>query len=301
MIRQLRLTIALLFLAGVGASLSIRQISHADRASQVVQATAAVSATRETTPVPHTGDAADDPAFWIHPSDPAQSTILGTDKFGGLAVYDLAGNQLQYLADGAMNNVDLRYNFPLGDQPVALVTAGNLANNSLAIYRVDPATRQLVSVAARTITPGLSIYGSCMYHSPLSGTFYVFLDAKNGSVEQWELFATTGGRVDAARVRSFGVGSQVEGCVADDEAQAFFISEEAVGIWRYGAEPGAGVARTQVDTTAVGGHVTSNIEGLAIYYTSSGGGYLIASSQGSDDFAIYRRGDNAYVGTFAIA
>src|SRR4051812_16482465 len=48
----------------------------------------------ETEPVAHSGDAADDPAIWINPADPSQSTIIGTDKKGCLAVYDLAGKQL---------------------------------------------------------------------------------------------------------------------------------------------------------------------------------------------------------------
>ena len=68
----------------------------------------------ETEPVPHVGDAADDPAIWPDPRDPARSTIIGTDKDGGLAVYDLSGRELQYLPDGRLNNVDLRSAFPLG-------------------------------------------------------------------------------------------------------------------------------------------------------------------------------------------
>src|SRR5262245_31952618 len=59
-----------------------------------------VAATVETDPVPHDGDAADDPAIWVHPTDPAKSVILGTDKRGGLALYDLAGRQIQYLPGG---------------------------------------------------------------------------------------------------------------------------------------------------------------------------------------------------------
>jgi 3-phytase len=52
-----------------------------------------VLATVETTPVPDATDAADDMAIWIHPTNPALSTVLGTDKLasGGLGVYDLAG------------------------------------------------------------------------------------------------------------------------------------------------------------------------------------------------------------------
>jgi phytase-like protein/calcineurin-like phosphoesterase family protein len=43
---------------------------------------AVVGATVETDPVPHRGDAADDPAIWVHPADPSLSTIIGTDKQG---------------------------------------------------------------------------------------------------------------------------------------------------------------------------------------------------------------------------
>ena len=53
-----------------------------------------VSATVETAPVHSSADAADDPAIWIHPTDPSQSTVIGTDKSSdghGLVVYDLSG------------------------------------------------------------------------------------------------------------------------------------------------------------------------------------------------------------------
>src|SRR5688500_13944424 len=72
-----------------------------------------VLATVETKPVPHSGDAADDMAVWVHQTDTSLSTVIGTDKQGGLAVYGLDGSQVQYLPAGNMNNVDIRYNFPL--------------------------------------------------------------------------------------------------------------------------------------------------------------------------------------------
>lgn len=299
---RLRVCTTLLCLSLSAHVIANLRSSHAETALPLAQVIVEVSAIVETEPVPHAGDAADDPAIWIHPAQPSLSTIIGTDKLGGLAVYALDGHQLHFLPDGNMNNVDLRYNFPLGGQSVALVTAGNRTNNSIAIYRVNPVTRGLENIAARTIVPGLTIYGSCMYHSHATGKYYLFLNSKSGAVEQWQLIANATGLVDATLVRTFDVGSDVEGCVADDEWGFFYISEEAVGIWKYGAEPGAGSARTQVDTTAVGGHLTSNVEGLTIYYASSGAGYLIASSQGSNDFAVYERGDNnAYRMTFAVA
>ena len=259
-----------------------------------------VNATVETDPVPNSGDAADDPAIWINPVDPAQSTIIGTDKRGGLAVYDLNGKQLQYLADGQMDNVDLRAGFKLGGQNVAVVTAGNRGDNSIAIYQVNPQTRKLEQVAARKIKHGLQVYGSCMYRSAKSGKFYYFATSKSGDVEQWELIDNGSSKIDARKVRNFKVGTVVEGCVADDELGHFYLSEEAVGIWKYGAEVDAGTNRTQVGKVG-DGHLYADVEGLTLAYSNNGKGYLLASSQGNNSFVVYRReNENEFVKKFMI-
>lgn len=265
-------------------------------------AQATVLPTVETTPVPTGGDAADDAVVWIHPTDRTLSTVIGTDKDAGLAVYDLAGNQLQFLPDGRLNNVDLRRDFPLDGERVALVTSGERNGNVLAIYAVDAGTRLLHDVAARTIVCGFDVYGCCMYRSPLTEEFYFFVTSQDGEVEQWRLFDDGSGLVDASLVRTFDAGGQAEGCVADDETGAFFVSEENVGIWRYGAEPGAGTTRVQVDHTGAGGHLTADVEGLSIYYAADGEGYLLASSQGSNSFVAYeRRPPHAFRLSFQIA
>ncbi len=258
-----------------------------------------VTATVETDPVPNGGDAADDPAIWINPKDPAQSTIIGTDKRGGLAVYDLSGKQIQYVADGQMDNVDLRDGFKLGGQDVSIVTASNRKDNSIAIYKVNPQTRTLENVAARKIKHGLSVYGMCMYRSAKTGKIYYFGNSKSGDVEQWELFEQ-GGKVDAKKVRNFKLGSTVEGCVADDELGHFYISEEAVGIWKFNAEPEAGTERTQI--AKVGdGRLFADVEGLAIAYGKDGAGYLMVSSQGNHSYVVYRReGNNEFVKNFRV-
>ena len=259
-----------------------------------------ISASVETQPVPHARDAADDPAIWVHPTEPAKSTIIATDKQGGLAVYDLAGKLVQYLPDGEMNNVDLRNDFPLGGQQVALVTAGNRSDNSIAIYRVNQASRLLENVTARKITT-IKVYGSCMYHSHKTGRLYYFAISKKGEIEQWELYDNGTGQVDGRKVRSFEVGSQAEGCVADDELAQLYIGEETVGIWKYGAEADAGASRTQVDKTGTGGHLVADVEGLTIAYGRNGAGYLIASSQGNSTYVVYQRQqNNQYVKTFRI-
>jgi 3-phytase len=264
--------------------------------------TVQVAPTVETDPVPSSGDAADDPAIWIHPTNPSLSLIFGTNKGGnsGLGVYDLSGNELQYISSVEPNNVDLRYNFPLGNSYVDIVGISNQAGDVISIFKVDPVTRRLEDITARDIDLGSNAYGFCMYHSPVSGKFYAIVTSDSGKIEQWELFDNGTGKVDARRVRSLSVGSRTEGCVADDVYGVLYFAEEKKAIWKYGAEPGDGSSRTQVDSVS-GGRLDDDIEGLTIYYASDGSGYLIASSQGNKEFVVYRRdGNNAYVMTFKI-
>jgi len=262
--------------------------------------TLTVTATIETAPMPSGGDAADDAAIWVNPTDPSRSAIIGTNKQGGLAVYALDGKQIQYLSDGLMNNVDLRAGFSLSGQEVALVAANNRGDNSIALYRLNPSTRMLENVAARKIVT-ITAYGCCLYRSQKSGKFYYFVTSKAGEVEQWELFDNGNGKIDGKNARRFKVGTQLEGCVADDELGHLYIGEEAVGIWKYGAEPDAGESRVQVDRASSGGHLVADVEGLTIAYCKDGTGYLIASSQGNNTYVIYRREqNNAYVKTFSI-
>jgi 3-phytase len=270
----------------------------------------AVQATVETAPVRHGGDAADDPAIWLHPTDPAKSLVIGDDKGGGLCVYGLNGAELQILhGDQHINNVDLRYGFPLAGtwadgtkhDRVDLAGAGNQTANSLVFYKVNPATCRL-ELAGVIPRIGIVPYGSCMYLSAKSGKYFYFVNDREGVTQQWELADGGSGTVSAIKVRQFDVGTQVEGCVADDALGKFYIAEERVAIWKYGAEPGDGDARIRVDTTGKHGHLTADIEGLAIYQAAGGRGYLLASSQGNDTFVIYERGGtNAYVGTFRIS
>ncbi|HEX2474979.1 MAG TPA: phytase [Lacipirellulaceae bacterium] len=245
----------------------------------------------------------DDAAIWIHPTDTAQSRVIGAVKTGSnaLQVFNLSGQLVQSVAVSNINNIDLRYNFPVAGQSVALLAGSNRSNNSIALYRIDSQTGLLEDVAARTISTGMAIYGCAMYVSPVSRKYYVFVSSESGQLQQWELFDNGAGKVDARQVRSFAVGSQSEGLVADDVLQQLYVGEENVGIWKYSAEPDGGASRTLVDHTGAGGHLVADVEGLTIYYGNGGTGYLLASSQGSNEFVVYGRdGNNAFVGSFAL-
>jgi 3-phytase len=249
------------------------------------------------------GDAADDPAVWVNPADASRSLVIGTDKKQGLYVYDLDGSKRQSLPDGKLNNVDLRYDFPLGDERVAIVAASNRTTHGISVYKVDSDALQLAEVADGVLPTGfLDPYGLCMYRSAASGEFYVFInEGGEGKFRQWRLFDNGEGRVQAEQVREFPVGSQTEGCVADDELGFLYVGEEDLGIWKYSAEPDGGTDRMPVDSTGDNGHLTDDVEGLALWIGDEGRGYLIASNQGADNYAVYRReGDNEWVGHFHV-
>ena len=272
-----------------------------DGAARNVNATPVenVVAAAETEPMTTTGDSADDATLWVHASDPSLSLVIGTNKKSGLAVYDLSGKEIQFVRDGQMNNVDHRDGFPFAGKNVSLVTASNRSNNTIAIYKIDTDTRRLENVAVAPIKT-IEAYGSCMYKSSKTGKFYYIVTNKQGMVEQYELFEDGKG-VNAKRVRQFKVGTQLEGCVADDELGHLYIGEEVVGIWKYPAEPDVELLKTKVDTVGAGGNLVADVEGLTIAYDSDGKGYLIASSQGNNTFAVYKReGANDYVKSFRI-
>jgi len=287
--------VTLITAAAISLACSRTGRAHRTSVSNVQTIAAAV----ETQPLNTGGDSADDATLWINASDPSQSLVIGTNKKSGLAVYDLSGKEIQFLRDGQMNNVDHRDGFLIDGKPVSIVTASNRSDSSIAIYKVNGETRRLENVAAAPVKT-IEAYGSCMFKSSKTGKFYYVVTSKQGVVEQYELF-DTGNGVNAKRVREIRVGTQLEGCVADDELGYLYIGEEEIGIWKYQAEPDGDNARTKVDAAGSSGHLVADVEGLTIAYESNGKGYLIASSQGNSTFVIYRReGDNAYVKSFRI-
>ncbi len=257
-----------------------------------------------TPPMPHTGDAADDPAIWLHPADPDLSLILGTDKQGGLHSYNLDGSPVEVVSDTARpNNVDILYGFPLDGRPLDLAIASTRDPKHLGVmvWRIDANSRKLIDITSGPAIPVLKgkdvPYGICTYHSRKTGRCFFFVNDKLGNIEQFELSAESGGKLSAKLVRAMKLKSIVEGCVADDELGNLYVAEETVGIWDFAAEPDGPIAGKLIARVKENG-LTADVEGLAIYAAAGGKGYLIASSQGSNNFKIYRRdGNHEFVGT----
>ncbi len=243
-------------------------------------------------------DDQDDMAIWVHPSDPSRSLIIGSDKSAGFVfLYDLDGSLVQSIPSPHPGNIDVRYHFRLGLDCVDLIAWNERAEEAIRVYRIDPLARTLSRIDDAILTHGGN-YGFALQRMS-DGKLFAYTGPKGeGPIRQYAL-TDRGGRVTGAPTGwQFSPASTIEGMVVDDETGYVYLGEEDVGIWRVNTGDDADIAKV----TGIGDHgLTADVEGLAVYYLPDGKGYLMASSQGSDDYKIYeRRPPHAFVGTFTI-
>ncbi|MFS2026396.1 phytase [Massilia sp. CT11-137] len=234
----------------------------------------------QTDPVARAGDAADDPAIWIHPSDPDGARILGTNKKQGLLVYDLAGRQTQLLEAGRLNNVDVRQDLAFGaGVRVDLAMATQRDENAIVLFAIDG--NGTVTEAARLPTTLSDVYGACLYRTPQGGLDAIVND-KDGRFQQYRI-TRTDGRFGATLARSWRLASQPEGCVADERTGLLFMGEEKRGLWVADADAAKPMSPRLV--LPVGDPLHADVEGMGIYHGKTGS-WVVVSSQGSDSYVV---------------
>jgi myo-inositol-hexaphosphate 3-phosphohydrolase len=236
----------------------------------------------------------DDMCIWIHHNDKSLSTIITSDKGADkLFVYDLSGNVLQTIdVPGQPGNIDIRYNFIISGVPTDIVGYNDRSNGTIVFYKVDRTTRQL-SFVSNFSDGGMTgnNYGFCLYRSLLTDKYYAIVSSESTQMKQWELVDNGDGTIGDSLKRTWnnGSGDITEGLVADDELGFLYAANEGEGIYKYNAEPtDPNPIGELIAPTGVNG-LTADVEGVTIYYTSGGNGYLLASSQGSDNFKVYER------------
>jgi 3-phytase len=242
----------------------------------------------------------DDMCVWVHPADPAKSTVIASDKHANkLFVYDLAGQTVQAVDVKYPGNVDTRRGFPLAGNTVDVVAVNLRGEKSLAVFRVDAESRTLTRVDDGTIATGDN-YGCCLYRSAKSGQFYAIITSYPGTVTHLELADDGTGKVRGKKVRSWKVGGVCESAVADDATGRVFVAEESKGVWEIGGEPDDTAPAALVIKVGQNG-LNGEVEGLALFPTGNDTGYLIVSDQGKNTFRVYRsEGKHEYIGAFAV-
>ncbi|WP_374467867.1 phytase [Phenylobacterium sp.] len=259
------------------------------------------------TPVPAAGetqavattnaDAADDPEIWVDPRDPSRAVIFGTDKQAGLYVYGLDGRVRAFLPEGKLNNVDLRSDFPTPHGDRVLVAASDRGRLGAALYLMDPATLEVRPWGVVSLDLA-EPYGLCM--ARLGDAFVVVVNGTDGQVRQVRVEAAPDGAIRATEQRRFGLSSQTEGCVADDQRGVLYIGEEAKGVWRYPLDPAGGATGTLL-AAAPSNVLQPDVEGLTLLREGAAT-WLIASSQGDSAFAVWRVDppQTIYAGRFSV-
>lgn len=250
-------------------------------------------------------DAADDPAIWIHPNDPSKSLIYGSNKKGGLAVYNLNGEEIAYYPIGNINNVDVLYKFPVEDKLVSILGCSNRSDQSIDLFLIDQNNGILTDIASGMLTVDTTliddIYGFCFSVDYENNSFYCNINGKNGMFQQFIMrHDSTGIRLEFKRSIQFD--SQTEGMVADNEFGNIYVGEEGRGIWRLKIDPSVDAGKQLLKGSDISNpNIVYDIEGLSIY-KNNGKGYLIASSQGNFTYAIFDRlNDNRFLGSFKIS
>lgn len=253
-----------------------------------------VTASAETPPVGTAReDAADDPAIWRNAANPAASLVVGTDKKGGLYVYDLKGTQNHFIPAPGLNNVDL-IELPDGRVLVAASDRSDLAVIRLFLAVLDTKAATLTPAGRIAVGPGEG-YGICMVKPAGSQGVIAYSAPKEGIIYSTRI-TEVDGEFEGSTTVLAQIPTQTEGCIADPRTNTLYIGEEDAAIWAIDTVTGAKRKVAEVDNRTL----VADIEGLAIAPEGKDGGYLVASSQGDNAYAVFRLPGMTPVGRFRI-
>jgi len=233
-----------------------------------------------------------------------------------------------------INNVDVQYGFRLYDgSRVDIAVGSDRGQDVFRVWKIDPnaslnpltyistanPTRAFVDKPDGSFNPVSqqnTAYGLALYRDMQADRMYVLATQRSQPrLAQFELVALPDGSVDTQWVRDWIfdsmvvggtthslAGKQFEGMVVDQQTGVLYAGQEDVGIWRIDLKTGLAdaapfVLSTDYDATSP---LTQDIEGLTLYYGRNGSGYLLASSQGDNTFAVFDRQSLAYLGSFEV-
>lgn len=241
----------------------------------------------------------DDPAIWVNEDDPEASLILGTDKNedGAIYVYDLNGEiQTDKVVRGLKrpNNIDIEeFEFGDGSEIFIAVTTERLTNK-LRIFSVPdmlPIDNGGIEVFTGEIDR--APMGISLYKRESDDVVFAIVGRKSGPSDgylwQYRLDGNLDGTIGATMVRSFGTYSgekEIEAIAVDDEYGYVYYSDEGVGVRKYHADPDQ--TNEELALFATTG-IADDHEGISIYKTDMGTGYIILSDQQANKFHFFSR------------
>ena len=245
----------------------------------------------------------DDPAIWINPEDASKSLIIGTDKNedGALYVFDLEGKILENKVVRGLkrpNNVDLGYGLPLGKDTVDFVVTGERLTHQLRVFSVPD--MQPIDNGGFPMFVGeveleyRDLMGIALYQRKSDSSTFVIMGRKTGPKDgtylwQYKLEADSSGSLQANLIRKFGQFSgqkEIESIAVDHELGYIYCSDEGVGVRKYFADPEKGNEELALFATT---GFKDDHEGISIYDSGNGKGYILVSDQQANKFHIFAR------------
>ncbi len=252
---------------------------------------------------------ADDPAIWIHPTNPSQSLIFGTDKIkekGGIYAYNLKGRTVQRieLLDRP-NNCDVEYG--LGSMDILVVT--ERLKHRLRVFSIDQTSGKLKDVSGLTdvfVKDPLELrepMGVGLFKSPVDGRVFAVVSRSKGPssgyLGYYELVINpVNQKIDAKLIRTFGAFSgkkEIESVFVDDELGFVYYSDETFCTRKY--------ALTDLNTELPGPDTKDfkgDHEGITLYRTGKGTGWIICTEQiaGNSKYFLFDRVTHERLGSF---
>jgi 3-phytase len=243
----------------------------------------------------------DDPAIWIHPTDPSKSLIIGTDKggdtgAGGLFVFDINGkiDTSKTILLQRPNNVDIAYGLDINGTKIDIAVCTERNTNSIRVVALPE--MKLIDKGGISVFEDDSLrapMGIALYKDVSTQFIYAIVGRKTGPKEgylyQYRLAADSNGIVKGSLVRKFGQFSgqkEIEAIVVDNELGYVYCSDEGVGVRKYYAHPDSSNAELALFATT---GVAEDHEGLSIYKANDGTGYILLSDQQANQFHIFPR------------
>jgi 3-phytase len=254
----------------------------------------------------------DDPAIWVHPTDPSRSLILGTMKVaapaGAIVAFGMDG-QIRQVISGIdrPNNIDVEYGLQLGGRRMDVAVATERLARQLRIFSIHPADGRLTDLGGVPMLEGQegeagAPMGLALYRRARDGAVFAIVSPKEGPQQgylwQYQLIDAGGGRPGARFVRRFGNFSattvreenEIEAVAVDDALGYVYYSDEADGIHKWHADPDHPGANRELAHFARDGF-RGDREGIAIYVLPDGTGYIICTDQLDEDseYHVYPR------------
>ena len=244
----------------------------------------------------------DDPAIWLHPSDPSQSLIIGTDKEedGALFVYNLEGKiDTQRTVRGIKrpNNVDVEYGLLLNGTAIDIAVATERLENRLRVFSVPE--MKAVDNGGIPVFEGEELrapMGIALYKRAVDGAIFAIVSRKEGPTDgsylwQYLLEDDGEGNVKGTLVRKFGAYSglkEIESIAVDDQLGYVYYSDEQYGVRKYSADPDTPDSERELGIIYTQDYLEDN-EGISIYCLDDTTGYILVSDQSANRFRIYTR------------